>query len=335
MRNSLAAHGRVMLLALLAVALLASPSGAQERRGARPDPDDTAGKTGKDAPAGKTGKDAPAGKTGKDAPAGKAGAAPTPASAGSKTPGDEKAPADRKAAAGKKTPAGRKATAGKKTPAASPDAAAAADPDTLDRAARPAAPPADEPDEAADAAEAEALAAMPDNLRLRALEQRVQELKERAWRTKARVSMLEEAVLGGGVGANATIVHVDKMGSSYELVQLVYNLDGTQIFARNADTGALADAEEIEVLAGPLSPGSHTVSVLAVYEGRGYGVFKYMNKYKFTVRSTHTFSANDGKATRIEAIAFERGNVTTPVQQRPAIDFKISYGEKGTPETKQ
>jgi len=332
MRNSLAAHGRVTLLALLAVALLASPSWAQERRGARPDPTDPTD------PKDTAGKDAPAGKADKGAPAGKAGAAATPAGdtgADGKTPGDEKATAGKKASAGKKARAGRKAAAGKKKPAASPDASAAADPDTFDRAAMPASPPADEPDEAADAAEAEALAAMPDNLRLRALEQRVQELKERAWRTKARVSMLEEAVLGGGVGANATIVHVDKMGSSYQLVQLVYNLDGTQIFARNADTGALADAEEIEVLAGPLSPGSHTVSVLAVYEGRGYGVFKYMNKYKFTVRSTHTFSANDGKATRIEAIAFERGNVTTPVQQRPAIDFKISYGEKGTPEAKQ
>lgn len=175
---------------------------------------------------------------------------------------------------------------------------------------------------------------MPDNLRLRRLEQRVQELKERAWRTKARVSELEEAVLGAGVGANATIVHVHQMGSSYELVQLVYNLDGTQIFARKADSGALDEIEDIEILSGPLSPGSHTVSVLAVYQGRGYGVFKYMNKYKFTVRSSHTFTANEGKATRIEAVAFERGNVTTPIQQRPAIDFKISYGDPRKPDAK-
>ncbi len=167
------------------------------------------------------------------------------------------------------------------------------------------------------------------NLRLRRLEQRVQALKERAWRTKARVRMLEEKVLGGGVGANATIVHVDEMGSTYELVQLVYNLDGTQVFARKDDSGVLADDEELQVLAGPVSPGSHTVTVLAVYEGRGYGVFKYMNKYKFTVRSTHTFSATEGKATRIEARAHERGNLTTPVDQRPAIEFTISYGQGG------
>lgn len=198
--------------------------------------------------------------------------------------------------------------------------------DPVDDAAAQAAAPADDAPAATEPAPEE-LAAMPDNLRLRRLEQRVQELKERAWRTKARVSMLEESVLGAGVGANATIVHVDKMGSSYELVQLVYNLDGTQIFARKADSGALDELEDIEVLSGPLSPGSHTVSVLAVYQGRGYGVFKYMNKYKFTVRSSHTFTANEGKATRIEAVAFERGNVTTPIQQRPAIDFKISYGD--------
>jgi hypothetical protein len=219
-------------------------------------------------------------------------------------------------------------------PATAP-ATPAADDSADDAAGETAAAPAGGA-EAASAPEPspEELEAMPDNLRLRRLEQRVQELKERAWRTKARVSELEEAVLGAGVGANATIVHVDKMGSSYELVQLVYNLDGTQIFARKADSGALDEIEDIEVLSGPLSPGSHTVSVLAVYQGRGYGVFKYMNKYKFTVRSSHTFTANEGKATRIEAVAFERGNVTTPIQQRPAIDFKISYGDPRKPEAK-
>lgn len=221
--------------------------------------------------------------------------------------------------------------------AAKPDPATPATDDTAADAAdeTAAAPAGGAPTASAAEPTAEQLEAMPDNLRLRRLEQRVQELKERAWRTKARVSMLEEAVLGAGVGANATIVHVDKMGSSYDLVQLVYNLDGTQIFARKADSGALVEIEDLEVLSGPLSPGSHTVSVLAVYQGRGYGVFKYMNKYKFTVRSSHTFTANEGKATRIEAVAFERGNVTTPIQQRPAIDFKISYGDPRKAEAKQ
>jgi hypothetical protein len=166
---------------------------------------------------------------------------------------------------------------------------------------------------------------IPVNLRLRRLEQQVQALKERAWRAKARVGMLKEAVLGGGIGAQATIVHTDKMGSSFRLSRLVYALDGTQVFARAGDD--LYRTKTFDVLTGPIAPGSHTISVLAVYRGHGYGVFNYLNKYTFTVRSSHTFTAAEGKATRIEVVGFERGGVTTPLENRPAIDFKVSHSQ--------
>ncbi len=165
---------------------------------------------------------------------------------------------------------------------------------------------------------------IPVNVRLRRLEQQVQALKERAWRTKARVSMLKDAVLGGGLGANATVVHVNNMGSSYRLVQLVYAIDGTQVFSKTDSGEELHKNKEIEVLSGPIAPGSHTISVLAVYRGHGYGVFKYLNKYKFSVRSSHTFTASEGKSIRIEAVALERGGATTPLDQRPAMEFKVS-----------
>jgi hypothetical protein len=172
---------------------------------------------------------------------------------------------------------------------------------------------------------------IPVNLRLRRLEQRVQALKERAWRAKARVGMLKEAVLGGGVGARAGIRHVNKMGNSYRLIKLVYALDGAQIFARNDPTGALHSEKSFDVLTGPIAPGSHTLSVLAIYRGHGYGVFKYLKKYKYTVRSSHTFTASEGKGTDIKVVAFERGGVTTPLEKRPAFDFKVnvSDGSKG------
>ena len=169
--------------------------------------------------------------------------------------------------------------------------------------------------------------AVPVNIRLRRLEQRVEALKERAWRAKARVGMLKESVLGGGIGAQATLVHINKMGSSYRLVKLVYALDGTQIFARNDDSASsLYKSKSLDILTGPISPGSHTISVIAVYKGHGYGVFKYLNKYTFTVRSSHTFTAQEGKATRIEAVGFEKGGKTTRLEDRPAIDFKVTAG---------
>jgi hypothetical protein len=192
--------------------------------------------------------------------------------------------------------------------------------------------PADDAPDTGDVDAGEAVATdIPVNLRLRRLEQRVQALKERAWRAKARVGMLKEAVLGGGVGARAGIQHVNKMGNSYRLIKLVYALDGAQIFTRSDPTGALHSNKSFEVLSGPIAPGSHTLSVLAIYQGHGYGVFKYLKKYKYTVRSSHTFTASEGKGTDIKVVAFERGGVTTPLENRPAFDFKVnvSDGSKG------
>src|SRR5262245_43396219 len=42
---------------------------------------------------------------------------------------------------------------------------------------------------------------MPTAVRMRRLEQKTQALKERAWQLKARVQMLKEQMIGGGVGA--------------------------------------------------------------------------------------------------------------------------------------
>ncbi len=167
--------------------------------------------------------------------------------------------------------------------------------------------------------------AMPDPVRIRRLEQRVQALKERAWRAKARVGMLKESVLGGGVGAQALVLHSNDMGSSFRLVKLVYSLDGTQVFARTDDTAeSLYKSKKFDIYAGPITPGSHSVSVLAVYRGNGYGVFKYLNKYTFQVRSSHTFTAGEGRTTKLEASGYEKGGATTPLEKRPAVDFKVT-----------
>jgi len=172
-------------------------------------------------------------------------------------------------------------------------------------------------------------AVVPVNLRLRSLEQRVQALKERAWRAKARVGMLKEAVLGGGVGARASIVHLNQMGSKFRLLRLVYALDGTQIFSRADETGKLHETKRFDVLSGPIAPGSHTLSVVAIYRGNGYGVFRYYNKYKFTVKSSHAFTVEEGKGTSIKVRGFEKGGATTPLEKRPNIDFKVSVVQGG------
>jgi hypothetical protein len=164
----------------------------------------------------------------------------------------------------------------------------------------------------------------PPGIRLRKLEQRVQELKEQAWRIKARVGMLKEAVLGGGIGARASIKHENKMGGSFRMVKVLYALDGTQIYSKADDTGKLDEMKTFDVLSGPIAPGNHTLSVLIIYRGWGFGVFEYLKKYKFTVRSSHTFTVAEGKLTDITVVGYERGGATTPMEKRPAVDFKVN-----------
>lgn len=166
---------------------------------------------------------------------------------------------------------------------------------------------------------------MPTSIRLRRLEQKTQALKERAWQLKARVQMLKEQSLGGGVGAQAMIAHADQMGASFRLTKLIYSLDGTQVFARSDETGeSMYKTKNFDVFAGPISPGNHNLQVVATYRGHGYGVFEYLSKFTFTARGTASFTTGEGKISKVSCRGYEKGGAATPMEKRPSIDCKVS-----------
>jgi hypothetical protein len=163
-------------------------------------------------------------------------------------------------------------------------------------------------------------------VRLHDLERRVNELKEQIFRSKARLNLLKETVLHGVIaGARAVITHRNEMGSMYTPIRYVYSLDGQEIYSKSDDTGKLVDQKEIEVFNGSITPGNHTLSVQMVYQGNGYGVFSYLKGYKFTAKSSRTFTAPEGKQLQLKVVGFEKGNpVTTDPKDRPSVDFRES-----------
>ena len=166
---------------------------------------------------------------------------------------------------------------------------------------------------------------VPTQVRIRKLEQQTTVLKERAWQLKARVQMLKEQMLGGGVGAQAVIAHGNEMGTSFRLIRIVYTLDGTQVLVRNDDAGeSLYKTRSFDVFSGPISPGNHTVTAVATYRGHGYGVFDYLTKYTFTARGNTSFTAGEGKVTRIDCRGYEKGGPNTALEKRPALDCKVT-----------
>jgi hypothetical protein len=213
-------------------------------------------------------------------------------------------------------------------------AAAAAPPAAGAPAATPS-PPGAPPADAAGAAAGGDSGAY--TVRLRGLEKNVNELKEQIFRTKARLNLLKETVLGGVIGASRAVIHhKNEMGSSFRLIKAAFALDGVQIAGKSE--GGLADMQEFDVYNGAIQPGSHTLSVALQYQGNGFGVFSYLKGYKFNVKSSHTFVAGESKTTNITVVGYEKGNITTQLSDKPAIDFRVnvmSAGETGTAAAKK
>ncbi|HSN82952.1 MAG TPA: hypothetical protein VLS88_10270 [Polyangiales bacterium] len=159
-------------------------------------------------------------------------------------------------------------------------------------------------------------------VRLRDLEQRINELKEQIFRSKARLALLAETVLEGVVGGGqAVIVHENRMSDSYKLVRIVYALDGAPIFTKADEEGSLDEQKEFEVYNGSIAPGEHTLTVNLEYRGHGYGVFAYLKGYRFNVRSMYTFTVPEGRVSTVHVVGYEKGGPATPLEERPAIRY--------------
>lgn len=162
-------------------------------------------------------------------------------------------------------------------------------------------------------------------VRLKALERSVNDLKEQVFRTRARLNLLKETVLGGVIGASRCVIrHKNEMGATFRLIKVVYALDGVQIMNKGDDSGRLADMPEFDVYNGAIQPGNHTLSVQLVYQGSGFGVFSYLKGYKFKASSSNTFIAADGKATVVTVRGYEKGGITTNMEDKPAVEFKVN-----------
>lgn len=173
-------------------------------------------------------------------------------------------------------------------------------------------------------------------VRLRDLEDRINRLKEQIFRSKARLSLLAETVLDRKIaGSKAVIVFRNEMGGSFRLVKATFLLDGAPIFNKSDEAGNLAERDVVNLFDGPVMPGEHTLSTVLHYRGHGYGIFSYLRGYSFKTRSSRTFTVNEGKSLELEIIGYEKGGVTTPLEDRPDVRYTMGVAEykPGSPDT--
>ncbi len=166
-------------------------------------------------------------------------------------------------------------------------------------------------------------------VRLRDLEQRIDDPKEQIRRSHTRLSLLSDTILsGGGAGSRAVIRFNNELSSAFQVTRALFVLDGAVQYNKTDQSGALAEQVEIPIFNGSIPPGDHTMQVLINLQGNGYGVFSYLRGFRFEVRSSHSFTSVEGKTIALQAIAYEKGGVTTPLEERPAIRYveKVTAG---------
>ncbi len=169
-------------------------------------------------------------------------------------------------------------------------------------------------------------------VRMRDLAQRIDELKEQIRRSHTRLSLLSDTILSGGVGgARAQITFINDLSSAFRLTKALFVLDGAVQYNKEDDTGALASQKSIPIFSGSVPPGDHTLQVLLKLQGHGYGVFSYLRGYKFEVKSANSFTVTEGKTIELKVIAWEKGGVTTPLEDRPAVRYKELLTSTPTP----
>jgi hypothetical protein len=223
----------------------------------------------------------------------------------------------------------------------------AADPATQSAASATAASAAGPPQEKAAPGPSEAeeqAAPAPDSVdgstfivKLRDLEQRIDELKEQIRRSHTRLSLLSDTILSGGVGGSrAEISFKTDLSDAFRLTRVLVVLDGAVLYNKTDETGGLSDLGRIPVFSGSMPPGDHTVQVKIELRGHGYGVFSYLRGYTFKVEDTHSFTATEGKTVELTIYAYEKGGVTTPLEQRPNLRFveRVTAGARAPAATK-
>jgi hypothetical protein len=170
-------------------------------------------------------------------------------------------------------------------------------------------------------------------VRVRSLEQRIDSIQERVRRSHTRLSLLSEAILATGVGgARAAIRFRNDLSTAFRIERVLFVLDGAVQFNQRYKTAKLSDNRKLSIFTGALPPGDHTVQVLLQLRGHGYGVFSYLEGYRLDLKWSHSFTVTAGKTVDLTVIAFEKGGVTTPLHERPAVRYieKLRTGRKST-----
>ena len=162
------------------------------------------------------------------------------------------------------------------------------------------------------------------DMRVRELETRIDDLKDKVFRSKSRIVLLRETVLGNRVaGSKAKIQHKGELGSQFKLRRVTYMLDNNPIRMESDEGGNLSERTDFNVFDGAIGPGTHDLVVQLEYQGNNM-VFGYFEGYTIALNERCQFTVDEGMATMVDVVVFKKDDVTLSVEKKPTLRCDVT-----------
>jgi hypothetical protein len=160
-------------------------------------------------------------------------------------------------------------------------------------------------------------------LKLKNLETDVNLLKEKIFRSKARLSTLQETLISGKSIQSAKLIinHINKF-SHFNVKSIIYHFDGKPLWASVDTDGNLSSLKNKALYDGVVIPGNHMLSVIIKLEISELGLFDYSKGYQFQIKASHSFHIEEGKVTTINIYLNEKGGYFNKLTDKPDVVFK-------------
>ncbi|APS00304.1 hypothetical protein BCY86_06125 [Pajaroellobacter abortibovis] len=155
---------------------------------------------------------------------------------------------------------------------------------------------------------------------INALAASVADLKSQIQRTAVRLAALSSE-MGEKIGCRLELNLQNKMSAAFRILSVFFSIDGKIEENRTDETGEITKQKVLPIFLGPIGQGEHTVQVRLVLQAEDYGVLTYLKGYKSELTSSYSFKSIYGKTINLSAIAFEQGDMTTPFEQKPQIQW--------------
>jgi hypothetical protein len=159
---------------------------------------------------------------------------------------------------------------------------------------------------------------------MNALEERLSGIREKVFESKSRLKLLLDQLRMGSVSLNSlSMQHTHDVGATFKLESMKYTLDGFVVYhGVSSDELDLEKFEATPVYEGSLLPGEHMLVVDMIFRGKGFGIFSYLKRYLFKVKSRYVFHVQEGDVATILVTSYDDGSFLTSLKDRLKVRFE-------------